>query len=125
MKIRLFKIMQHTVAGEVKVLPNQTHEKLKQQDMERNLSHSANRYELLLFLSTMPWSCMGRGRGSGCKAPYILTPALDGTWYLPSRSRRFNHPPPTKVYPIKHIGLTAGPRVGLRKTTIKKIPAYA
>ena len=46
--------MQHTVAGEVKVLPNQTHEKLKQRDMETNLLHSANRYELLLFLSTMP-----------------------------------------------------------------------
>jgi hypothetical protein len=30
---------------------------------------------------------------SGCLAPHILTYALDGTWYLPSRYRRFNYPP--------------------------------
>lgn len=43
LKTRLLKIMQPVIAGEVKVLPNQTHNKLKQRDRETNFSHSAYR----------------------------------------------------------------------------------
>jgi len=38
--------MEHTVAGEVKVLPNQTQKKLRHWDMETNsLTQHTNRYE--------------------------------------------------------------------------------
>ena len=103
-----------SMADEVKVLPNQTQKRLRQWYMETNLSYSA--YKQVRVGAVLKHNAVEELHGgSGCRAPHISTSALDGTWYLPSRFRRFNHPPHTKVYPINHTGETEGHTVVLGK----------
>jgi hypothetical protein len=112
------------MAGEVKVLPNQTQKKLRQWDMETNFSDSA--YKQVRVSVVLKHNAVEElYGGSGCKAPHISTYALDRTWYLPSRSRRFNHQPPTKVYSINHTGETGGPTVVLGQLKKKALMCLA